>query len=122
MPMRQATEALVPRVKVWLECEGEFVLGLGICEILQAVERSGSIKQAARDVGQSYRHVWDRIKEAERARGRPLVESHIGGKDTRRTCLTEDARRLVKGFLRLRQRMLKLLDREFSRAFASRSD
>src|SRR5262245_26016335 len=112
--VNQATgERLTPRVKVWLECEGCYAFGLGICEILQAVDECGSIKQAAQRVGKSYRHVWDRIKEAERTSGGPLVEARVGGTGTRRSSLTEDARRLVAGFLALRSRMIRLVEREF---------
>src|SRR5215831_1268706 len=87
--------SLVPRVKVWLEVGGRYAVGLGISEILQAVDRTGSIKQAAIEVGKSYRHVWERVKEAASALGVVLVETQIGGKDVRRSCLTPDARRLV---------------------------
>ena len=109
--------ALTPRVKVWLEAGGRYAFGFGISEILQAVERAGSIKQAAADLGKSYRHVWGRIKEAEAALGRPLVESQVGGRDVQRTSLTPEARRLVAAFLALRERMIAVLRREFARRF-----
>jgi molybdate transport system regulatory protein len=67
--------SLVPRVKVWLEVGGQYAVGLGISEILLAVDRTGSIKQAALEVGMSYRHVWERVKEAEGALGLALVET-----------------------------------------------
>jgi hypothetical protein len=44
-------------------------------EILRAVDRTGSIKQAAAEMGKNYRHVWARIKEADAARGGTLVET-----------------------------------------------
>ena len=109
--------SLVPRVKVWLEVGGRYAVGLGISEILQAVDRTGSIKQAANEVGKSYRHVWERVKEAEAALGIGLVETRIGGKDTRRSCLTADARRLVAAFLTFRRRMMEVLNEEFDRCF-----
>src|SRR6516165_12164286 len=37
-----------PRIKVWLETDGEYVFGFGVCAILQAVDRTGSIKQSNR--------------------------------------------------------------------------
>jgi molybdate transport system regulatory protein len=116
---RTLGKRLMVRVKVWFECEDRYAFGLGICEVLQAVDRSGSIKQAARDVGRSYRHVWARIKEAERAGGCPLVETRVGGTGTRRSCLTDSARYLVAGFLAFRGRMTRLAEREFARHFHS---
>ena len=42
---RSRRASLCPRVKVWLEIGGAYAFGLGICEILQAVDRAGSIKK-----------------------------------------------------------------------------
>jgi molybdate transport system regulatory protein len=113
----KAASPFVPRVKVWLETEGHYAFGFGVCEILEAVGRSGSIKQAAAGLGKSYRYVWGRIKKAERALGRPLVESQVGGQGSQRSALTPEARRLCRAFLALRGRMARLLDREFGRHF-----
>jgi molybdate transport system regulatory protein len=117
--MRQTQPRLVPRVKVWLEQGGDYAFGLGIAEILQAVQRTGSIKQAAAELGKSYRHVWGRIKEAEEAFGRPLVESHVGGSGSQRTSLTPLARRMVTAFLDLRGRIFQLVQEEFDRLFGA---
>jgi molybdate transport repressor ModE-like protein len=106
---------LRPRVKVWFEAEGGYSFGYGLIAILQAVARSGSIKQAARDLGQSYRHVWGRIKKAEQAIGTPLVITHVGGQGTQRSALTAGADRLVAEFLGLRGRMVDFMEREHAR-------
>ncbi len=106
-----------PRLKVWLEIDDHYAFGYGLGQILAAVDQAGSIKQAAGDLGKSYRHVWGRIKLAEKTMGRQLVESQVGGKDRHRSCLTPAARALVDAFLALRTRMMELLDREFARRF-----
>jgi molybdate transport system regulatory protein len=102
---------------VWLELGGRYAFGLGICEILQAVDRAGSIKEAAADLGKSYRHVWGRVKEAEEALGSPLVEARVGGLGTQRSSLTPEARRLATAFTAFRARMKGLLQQEFERHF-----
>ncbi len=109
--------ALLPRIKVWLEAEGCYAFGLGLAQILQAVERTGSIKGAAADLGKSYRHIWGRVKEAERALGRPLVATHVGGRGVQRSSLTPLARRLVADFLALRARLTQLVQTEFADQF-----
>jgi molybdate transport repressor ModE-like protein len=106
---------LVPRVKVWFEAEGGYSFGFGLIAILQAVERAGSIKQAATDLGQSYRHIWGRIKEAENALGAPLVETQVGGQGPHRSDLTESARRLIHDFLAIRSRMVEVMEEEIAR-------
>jgi molybdate transport system regulatory protein len=109
--------ALAPRVKVWLEIEGRYVFGFGICEILQAVDRAGSIKQAAADLGKSYRYVWGRVKKVEHSLGRRLVETQVGGQGAQRSALTPEARELTAAFLALRNRMAELGRQEFTRHF-----
>lgn len=102
---------LTPRVKVWYEAAGGYGFGMGLVAILQAVEKAGSIKAAAAELGRSYRHIWDRVKEAERAVGVTLVETQVGGQGTQRSALTHDGRRLVADFLRLRAAMIEALER-----------
>lgn len=115
--VRSSVPILVPRIKVWLEHGGNHAFGPGLAEILQAVDRTRSIKQAAAELGRSYRHIWGRIKEAEAAFGQPLVESHVGGAGTHRTTLTPVAQQLTARFLELRVRMFTLLEQEFTRLF-----
>jgi molybdate transport system regulatory protein len=108
------TDRVTPRAKVWLEVNSQYVFGLGISEILKAIEHTGSIKAAAQEVGKSYRHVWDKIKQAEHALGVPLVRTQVGGKDTRRSELSPLAQDLVRDFEALRQRLFELVQVEFS--------
>lgn len=107
--------AVRPRVKLWLESDGECVICRGVCEILQAVGETGSIKHAAAEVGRSYRFVWSRIKEAEEALGAGLVDAHVGGRWTQRSRLTPLARDLLAEFDGLRTAVFELVDHEFSR-------
>ncbi len=105
---------LRPRAKLWLESDEVYALGLGIAEILAAVDRTGSIKEASEEVGKSYRHVWARIKAAEETLGVSLVETRVGGADRRRSSLRPEAKRLVSEFLALRERVFALVDEEYA--------
>ena len=107
------------RVKVWLEIDDEYVFGFGLSEILKAVDSEGSIKAAADLLGKSYRHVWGRIKEAENAVGKRLVQTRVGGEETNRSALTKLARQLVTDFDSLRQRTFDVVEQEFSCRFAA---
>lgn len=115
--LAKSAKRLTPRVKVWLESGDRYGFGFGVSEILQAVERAGSIKRAADDLGKSYRYIWGRIKDAEDAIGQSLVETQVGGQGTQRSFLTDRARHLVSDFLALRDRMLEVMDQEFARRF-----
>ncbi len=107
-------DRVMPRTKLWLEVNSQYVFGLGISNILKAIQHTGSIKAAAREVGKSYRHVWDKIKEAEQALGVPLVRTQVGGKDARRSELSELAQDLVREFDAFRQRLFDMVQVEFS--------
>jgi molybdate transport system regulatory protein len=106
-----------PRVKVWLEIEGRYVFGFGLSEMLKAVDAAGSIKGAAARLQKSYRYVWGRIKKAERALGRPLVETRVGGRGPGRSSLTPLAAKLVADYDALRGRMFEVVEEEFSSRF-----
>lgn len=104
-----------PRVKLWLESEEESVLCGGLCQMLRAVEETGSIKHAAKQIERSYRFVWARIKEAEEALGQTLVETQVGGRGANRSELTELARDLLQEFDNLRSEVFHLVDDVFTK-------
>jgi molybdate transport system regulatory protein len=110
--IRAATEplhlVLRPRIKLWLQCPNGFRFCSRFIAILEAVDRTGSIKHAAAEVGRSYRLVWSRIKDAEAALGCALVATSLGGQGKERSELTPDARRVVARFYDLRERLLTL--------------
>ena len=112
---RRPRGRVTPRAKVWLEVDGQYVFGRGISDILKAVAETGSIKAAAVQLGKSYRHVWAKIKKTEQALGAPLVDARVGGKDARRSDLTELGAELVRDFDALRDQTVDLVREEFRR-------
>ena len=116
---RQLGSRVIPRAKVWLEVDGRYVFGRGMSDILKAVDETGSIKAAASQLGKSYRYVWAKVKEAEQALGAPLVLTRVGGKDARRSDLTELGSELVRDFDALRRQIFDLVDDEFQQRLKS---
>jgi molybdate transport system regulatory protein len=113
---RQAT--VTPRVKLWLEKDGRYVFGFGISNILEAVERTGSIKEAAASLSKSYRHVWSRVKEAEAALGIQLVETRVGGEGRHRSQLTQQAKMLAEQYGQLRHEVKEMVEQQFAARLA----
>jgi molybdate transport system regulatory protein len=68
-----------PRVKVWIESEEGSIFGPGIYTILATVMDQGSISEACRELGISYRKAWSRIKLSEDRLGISLLEKNRGG-------------------------------------------
>ena len=81
--------------------------------LLQAVAEQGSITQAARAYGMSYKAAWDAIDAMNTLSGTPLVERSTGGKGGGRTRLTDHGQRLLERYAQLQAvhtRFLALLD------------
>ncbi len=81
--------------------------------LLQAVAEQGSITQAAKAYGMSYKAAWDAIDAMNTLSGSPLVERSSGGKGGGRTRLTDHGQRLLQRYGELQavhQRFLDLLD------------
>ena len=115
----QAATQIRPRVKVWLEAGDDYLFGWGICEILLAVRETGAIKDAAAQLGKSYRYVWGRVKDAEATLRQSLVETRVGGVIEQRSDLTPLANQLVEDFVAFRARMLDIAREEFAARFAT---
>ncbi len=89
---------LVIKYKVWLEKDGEIVIGMGREKILREIEKTGSIASAAKNLGISYRKAWKYIKTMEERLGIKLVESKKGGKKGGGSKLTPEAKSLLREF------------------------
>ncbi|HEV8689316.1 MAG TPA: molybdenum-dependent transcriptional regulator, partial [Ideonella sp.] len=98
---------------VWLTVGDENLGGHGRMGLLRAVAEHGSITQAAKAFGMSYKAAWDAIDHMNTLAGEPLVERSTGGRGGGSTRLTERGHRLVERFAHIHaahQRFLTLLD------------
>ncbi|QJB57984.1 LysR family transcriptional regulator [Pseudodesulfovibrio sp. zrk46] len=75
--MKQRDKATL-RLRVWIEQENEIYIGIGSTLLLQHIEKLGSLRKAAEELGMSYRRAWGKLKNAEERIGRPLVEKTKG--------------------------------------------
>lgn len=89
-------QASVLRVHLWLEREGGMLFGLGRVQLLELVDKLGSLNQAAKAVGMSYRAAWGRIKASEEKLGAPLLAEASGRRGYE---LTPLARTLMADFM-----------------------
>ncbi len=62
------------RWRLWFEKDGMHVMGKGGAKILKAIEKHGSISKACKELGMSYRFVWNYLKRMEEALGDAVVE------------------------------------------------
>jgi molybdate transport system regulatory protein len=79
-------------------------------DLLRAIDQSGSINQAAKQVGLSYKGAWQIIERANNGSPKTLVSTATGGSKGGGTCLTEAGRSLLALFTRLEQQHRQFLD------------
>lgn len=72
-------------------------------ELLRQIKEIGSISQAAKTVGVSYKTAWDNIDAMNKLSPKPLLERNIGGKQGGGSRLTEYAERLLQLYDLLKQ-------------------
>ncbi|WP_456400869.1 winged helix-turn-helix domain-containing protein [Persephonella sp.] len=92
------------KYKVWLEKDGEIVMGLGREKLLKEIEKQGSISKAAKELGISYKKAWSFLKAMEKRLGTKLVETKRGGEKGGGASLTKEAKDLIKQFEKIVKR------------------
>ena len=92
------------RGRVWLEKDGELYMGGGREMLLERIDKLGSISAAARSMKLGYRNAWLWVEAANRLSPSPLVEKVTGGAGGGCARLTDEGRRAVEQYKRLRAR------------------
>jgi molybdate transport system regulatory protein len=105
------------RSKVWLEIDGEPLLGSGREELLRLVRECGSINAAAAGMGIGYRKAWTSIDAMEKRLGFPLVTRQRGGRGGGESALTSEAVDLLERYDRLTEGVREEVDRKFAEIF-----
>ncbi len=82
------------KFRMWIEKDGEHVIGKGGAEILRAIRDEGSISSASRKLGMSYKYIWSYLKKMESVVGK-VVETTKGGKGGGRTRLTRKGEEIL---------------------------
>lgn len=76
-------------------------LGPGKADLLEAIERTGSIAAAGRSMNMSYRRAWSLVNEMNRSFRSPLVEAIKGGRHGGGARVTPLGREVLKRYRRL---------------------
>jgi molybdate transport system regulatory protein len=106
-------DKLERKAKVWLEYKAKPLLGNGGATILEAIKKEGSITEAAKTAGMSYRYVWNYLNRMNRVMGEPVIETFKGGKfGGGGARLTVSGEILLKEHMRLKDYVNKTLSDE----------
>lgn len=118
-PDRAGSAEFRVRSKVWIEdASGRVLISEFRAQLLEALERHGSVAAAARALGLPNRTAWKKLDEMEAAAAVPLVTSAPGGADGGRTSLTDAARELLKAYQRMSGSVSPTVQAQFEQARA----
>jgi len=92
-----------------IESGDERFLGPGRLELLENIIETGSISQAAKQMGMSYKKAWDLVNSINQHTIEPIVSTQTGGEKGGGTIVTEEGIQLIVAF--------KKLHEEFQRSF-----
>lgn len=115
--MQKSHNGIEIRSKIWIELDGEPVFGRGRRFLLEAIDKYGSINQAAKEINISYRKAWGYIKAMENRLGIKLIERQTGGKNGGGATLTDDSRDFLRKYEALEQGVREMVDERFRNVF-----
>ena len=75
-----------------LDDQGDKFMGIGVLWLLEAIEESSSLRQAAKKMNLSYSKAYGMLSHLENTLGRPIVERKRGGQSREGVQLTSFAK------------------------------
>ena len=106
---RHPEPGYVVRGRIWVEKDGELYLGGGRAILLERIDKFGSIAAAARSMKLGYRNAWLWIEASNRLAPQPLVEKTKGGAGGGHAKLTEEGRKAINQYWKLRAKFVGFL-------------
>jgi molybdate transport system regulatory protein len=89
-------------------------IGPGKIDLLEAIERTGSISAAGRALGMSYRRAWLLVDELGRLFSRPVVVASAGGAHGGGARLTDFGLALIGAYRRIEARTAQAIREELA--------
>jgi molybdate transport system regulatory protein len=89
-------------------------MGPGKAELLRAIERTGSISAAARDMEMSYRRAWLLVDTMNQSFRQPLVSTETGGQKGGGATVTEFGQNVLQRYLEMEAKAAGAVESEMS--------
>ena len=86
------------KLKAQVFCGAETAMGPGKADVLEAIDREGSISAAGRAMGMSYRRTWLLVATMNRCWAEPLVAAMPGGGAGKGAHLTDCGRTVLAAY------------------------
>ncbi len=105
--------SFICRPRIRIKAGTDIALGPGKVDLLEAIERTGSISAGARELGLSYRRAWDLVDTMNHCFKQPLVARVKGGKGGGGAQLTVEGRHLRDLYRTMETKAFKTIDPEW---------
>ena len=100
-------------LKVRLMLGDEIAMGPGKADLLEAIEREGSISAAARALGMSYRRAWLLVETMNRCFSQPLVQALAGGRQGGGAQLSDEGRQVLQRYRQSQARLRAVAEQDW---------
>ena len=87
-----------PTIRLRIDLSPDSALGPGKIDLLERIEATGSLSQAARDLGMSYRRAWLLLDDVNRMFNEPATTMSVGGSGGGGARLTDLGRDIIKAY------------------------
>ena len=104
-------DGLTLDAELTLNLGGQSLAGARRIGLLVEIARLGSITQAAKAAGFSYKGAWDAVEQMSNLAGEPLLERSAGGQGGGRTRLTPRGEQLLRNVVLIQQEHARFVDR-----------
>jgi molybdate transport system regulatory protein len=101
--------------RIWIEADGNILLGEGRVSLLKAIDEEGSLSKAAKSLSMSYKKAWSLIDAVNKRAEKPVTTSSIGGKGGGGAALTAYGKSLVEAFETINENCWKFLDEQIKK-------
>jgi molybdate transport system regulatory protein len=92
------TKQQTPAIRLRIDLSPDSALGPGKIALLERIETTGSLSQAARELGMSYRRAWLLLDDVNRMFNDPAATASVGGTGGGGARLTDLGREIVKAY------------------------
>lgn len=106
------------KTKTWIEdSSGNLLFGKGKTEVLELIDKTGSISGAAEQLGMNYKKAWSHIKILQKNLDDEMVISKQGGSGAGGTVLTDNARGFIDKYNTLQDEIEAYANERFKEIF-----
>lgn len=101
--------------RIWIESDNNVLLGEGRFHLLKAIDKTGSLSQAAKSLNISYKKAWQLLDSVNKSAEKPVTINSVGGKGGGGAELTAYGKSLVLVFDDINKNCWEFLDKQLEK-------